>query len=219
MNSLAVELDSFKEQFLAKAPPEAVKKMMAANTALEHANLPARAVAVGQQAPDFSLPDMQNTLVTLSARLARRPVVVSFYRGGWCPYCNLQLRALGQSLDAIERLGAELIAISPQTPDNSLSTVEKNSICFTVLSDVGNKVARRYGLVFTLAESLRPLYKSFGIDIPASNGDETWELPLPATYVIDQQGVVRGGFVNADYTRRMEPADIIASLKLLQAGA
>ncbi len=219
MNSLAAELDSFKAQFLAKAPSEAVKKMMEANAALEQANLPARAVAVGQRAPDFALPDIKNTLVTLSSRLARGPVVVSFYRGTWCPYCNIQLRALGQSLDAIESLGAELIAISPQTPDNSLSTVEKNSLRFTVLSDVGNKVARRYGLVFTLAESLRPLYKSFGIDIPASNGDETWELPLPATYVIDQQGVVRAGFVNADYTRRMEPADIIASLKLLQTGS
>ncbi len=217
--NLTSELDGMKAQFMAKVSPDIASVMMQATRALELENLPARAVTVGRAAPEFSLPDVHGKLVSLSTLLTRGPVVISFYRGGWCPYCNLELRALNACLDDIQALGANLVAISPQTPDQSLSTAEKQNLRFAVLSDKGNVVARSYGLVFTLPERLRPIYQSFGIDVPASNGDTTWELPLPATYVVDQRGVIRADFLNADYTRRMEPADIIAALRSIRGNA
>ena len=118
-----------------------------------------------------------------------------------------------QHLPQITEQGASLVAISPQTPDESLSKVEKDDLSFLVLSDVGNEVARSFGLVFTLSEHLRPLYKDFGIDLAKSNGTDTFELPVPATFVIDSEGIVQAAYVNADYKQRMEPAQIIEVLK------
>ena len=120
-----------------------------------------------------------------------------------------------RTLPEIEALGAQLVTVSPQLPDNSLSTAEKLDLTFEVLSDVGNKVAREFGLVFTLPEEMRSIYQDFGIDLPAANGDESFELPMPATYVIDKSGIVRLAFVDIDYTRRLDPDDIIDALKKL----
>ena len=136
---------------------------------------------------------------------------MSFYRGGWCPFCNLELWALQKILPEIERLGASLVAVSPELPDASLNTLEKHRLQFQVLSDRGNQVARQFGLVFTLPQELRPVYEQFGIDIPPHNGDQSFELPLPATYVIASDGTIRYAFVNSDYTQRAEPSDIIAA--------
>ncbi len=113
----------------------------------------------------------------------------------------------------MQALGASLVSISPQTPDNSLSMAEKNELKFEVLSDVGNKVARQFGLVFSLVEELRPLYKGIGADLPAHNGDDSHELPIPATFVIAQDGTIRLASVDADYTHRLEPAAILDSLR------
>ncbi len=125
----------------------------------------------------------------------------------------MELRELQLKLPEITSLGAQLVAVSPQLPDNSLSTAEKLSLTFEILSDVGNKVARNFGIVFTLPETLRDIYKGFGIDLPASNGDQTFELPVPATYIINRQGIIEYAFVDIDYTQRMEPAMIVEILK------
>jgi peroxiredoxin len=122
---------------------------------------------------------------------------------------------LQRALPEIEALGAQLVTVSPQLPDNSLSTAEKLDLTFEVLSDVGNGVAREFGLVFTLPEEMRSIYQDFGIDLPGANGDESFELPMPATYVIDKSGIVRLAFVDIDYTRRLDPEDIIDALKKL----
>jgi peroxiredoxin len=116
-------------------------------------------------------------------------------------------------LQDLKTLGANLVAISPELPERALSTAEQHSLGFEVLSDVGNTVARKFGLVFTLAQRLRPIYQGFGIDIPASNGDDSFELPIPATFAIREDGTIILAFVDADYTKRMEPADVIAALK------
>ncbi|MDQ6960345.1 MAG: peroxiredoxin-like family protein [Mariprofundaceae bacterium] len=149
----------------------------------------------------------------LADALEQGAVGLSFYRGGWCPYCNLELQALQQALPEIQSLGAQLVAVSPETPDNSLSTAEKHSLAFTVLSDQGNRVAKDFGIVFTLPEALRPVYAQFGIDLPAWNGDDSFELPMPATYVIGRNGIILDGFVNTDYTQRMEPERILDILR------
>lgn len=207
---LAEQLADFQADFQSKAPQDAQATMAAATEALEATGIANRALTVNDKAPDFELPDATGKSVRLSELLKQGPVVINFYRGEWCPYCNLELRAFQNLLPEFKQANATLVAISPELPDHSLSVTEKHSLEFAVLSDVGNKVSRQYGLVFTLDASLQPLYKGFGIDIPTSNGDDSYELPLPATYVIDQSGRIRYGFAEADYTQRAEPQDALA---------
>lgn len=212
-DTLAETLRAQNEAARANIPADTLATMDAATDALRASGLAEQSLAVGASAPDFTLPDATGAKVTLSALLADGPVVLSFYRGGWCPYCSTELRTLQARLPEITGAGGRLVAVSPQTPDNSLSTAEKLELSFAVLSDAGNTVARTYGLVFRLAEELRPVYAGWGLDLPSANGDETLELPLPATFVIGTDGVVRWRFVDADYTKRAEPDDVIAALR------
>ncbi|PMB25559.1 peroxiredoxin-like family protein [Fischerella thermalis] len=204
--NLAVQMES--------QMPEDVKVLMEqAAIDLLNSGISDNCLKAGDRIPSFILPNAIAQLVDIHELLKSGLVVISFYRGGWCPYCNLELRALQQALPHIKAYGGTLVAISPQTPDNSLSTVEKNELTFAVLSDVGNQVARQFGLVFTIPEALRPIYQGFGINLPASNGDETFELPIPATYVVNTDGVIVHAFVNPDYTQRQNPEEIITILK------
>ncbi|MBF2017277.1 MAG: AhpC/TSA family protein [Rivularia sp. T60_A2020_040] len=204
--NLAVQIES--------QMPEDVKVLMEqAAIDLLNSGISDISLQAGDRIPSFVLPNAIGKLVDIYQLLKSGLVVISFYRGGWCPYCNLELRALQQALPHIKAYGGTLVAISPQTPDNSLSTVEKNELTFAVLSDVGNQVARQFGLVFTIPEALRPIYQRFGINLPASNGDESFELPIPATYVVNTDGVIIHAFVNPDYTQRQNPEEIITILK------
>jgi peroxiredoxin len=171
------------------------------------------ALVKGQKAPPFELPDADGTQVTLSTRLKRGPVVVTFYRGGWCPYCNIALRALQSRLPEIKRLGGNLIAISPELPDQSLNTRQKLELGFDVLSDQGNVVARRFGLVYRVSEAARERLLALGRDLVAHNGNETWELPITATYVIDPNAIIIFDHVDADYRNRLDPDLIIDVLR------
>lgn len=213
--SLSSQLKEYQNGFKQKASQDVVDVMTQATTELDSSGIVNNSLKVGDKAPDFELPGATGEPVKLSSLLAKGPVVINFYRGQWCPYCNLELRAFQQLLPEFQQANAQVIAISPELPDNSLSVTEKHDLAFPVLSDVGNTVARSYGLIFALAESLRPLYKGFGIDIPASNGDDTYELPVPATYVIDESGTVRYAYANADYTLRAEPAEVLAAVRAL----
>jgi len=169
------------------------------------------ALGVGDQAPQWTLSNALGDEVSLDDRLRAGPVVLAFYRGEWCPYCNLQLRAYGEVLDEIDALGGQLIAISPQLPDDTLDSAERTSLGFEVVSDLGNEVARRHGIVHPIPDYLREYYSH----LPAHNGDGSFELPLPATYVIDPGRVIRFAFVDADYRRRAEPADVLAALSTM----
>jgi len=213
---LKAQLDAFRSQFMAMAPPEIRDAMTRADMELAASGIARRAVKAGGRAPDFRLPDARGGHVQLRDLLAKGPAVVSFYRGGWCPYCNLELRALQNALPAIAQLGAELVAISPQTPDESLSTAEKNQLAFPVLSDIGSAIAKRYGVAFDLAEELRPIYTRSGHALPDKNGDDNWILPIPATYVVDRNGVIVLAFIDVDYRNRLEPAEIVAMLECLR---
>ena len=208
----------------AEAPPEAasgappaasvsdrdtVTAAMAAGTALQ----------VGDRAPDFELPDAAGGTVRLSERLADGPVVLTFYRGAWCPYCNTQLRDYQEALDRIRAAGASLVAVSPQTPDGSMSMQQKNDLRFAVLSDVGNEVSRDYGLVFQVDRETRQRYQAVGIDLDSINGTSTWELPVPATYVVRPDGTIAYAFVEADYTRRASARQVLDALAELAAPA
>ena len=213
--NLTQELNAYKERFKAKQPEEIKSVMAQATTDLINTQLAEESLGKGDKLPNFSLPNAVGEEVTLESLLSKGAVVISFYRGGWCPYCNMELRALQQALPEIEAR-ATLVAISPETPDSSLSTKEKNELSFEVLSDRGNKLAKQLGLVFTLPESLRPIYNNFGIDIPAHNGDTSFELPLPATYVVSTDGTVVYSFASADYTERLDPSQIVKALDELE---
>jgi peroxiredoxin len=213
--SLKAELDAFRSEFMAQVPLEIREAMVRADMELAASGIAQRALKAGDRAPDFRLPDARGGYVRLNALLAGGPVVLSFYRGGWCPYCNLELRALQQALPEITRLGATLVAVSPQTPDESLSTAEKNALAFPVLSDAGSATARSFGIAYDLAEQLRPIYTRFGHALPDKNGDESWVLPIPATWVIDTDGTIALAWVDVDYRNRLEPADILAALQSL----
>ncbi|NEO83742.1 MAG: AhpC/TSA family protein [Spirulina sp. SIO3F2] len=213
--TLTETLAKFQTDFRKTAPDEVKTTMGTATQDLIDSGIIDRTLKVGDTIPAVSLPNATGQTVNIQELLKSGPVVISFYRGGWCPYCNLELKALQAKLPEIKALGANLITISPQTPDASLSTAEKNALEFEVLSDVGNKVARAFGLVFTLPETLRPLYAQFGLDIPAHNGDETFELPIPATYIVKTDGTIALAFAEADYTQRLEPAEIVAALQAL----
>src|SRR3954466_4868649 len=171
------------------------------------------AKAVGDAAPDFELPDARGGSVTLAGLRSDGPVVLVFYRGAWCPYCNLQLRAFQAALADIHAAGATLVAISPQTPDNSLTLAEQAELAFPVLSDVGTAVARSYGLVFALGAEDRELHSGIGIDLIAFNGDDSWELPAPAVFVVDTDGTIRYASVAGDYRWRVGPDEVLAALR------
>jgi peroxiredoxin len=208
---LAKRLRERLAQGNATRPAELTEAMTRAIELVTTEGVVDRALGVGDQAPRWTLPNAFGDEVSLDDRLLAGPVVLAFYRGGWCPYCNLQLRAYGEVLDEIKQLGGQLIAISPQLPDDTLDTAERVALGFQVVSDLGNEVARRYGIVHSIPADLREYYSH----LPAHNGDGSFELPLPATYVIDPTGVIRFAFVDPDYRRRAEPADVLAALSTM----
>jgi peroxiredoxin len=174
-------------------------------------------LAVGDTAPNFTLPDALGEPITLADLLVQGPVVATFYRGEWCPYCNIQLRGLQAALPRLRELDASLVAISPQSADHSLTLAEKNELTYRVLSDLDQEVIRAYRVQFTLAGDLEDLQVNVFQNDPATqNADRTRSLPVPATFVIDRDGTVRAAFVSADWRYRPEPADIIAALEALQ---
>jgi peroxiredoxin len=215
---LQEQLDAFKVEFTRKAPAGRPALYEAKIEELRAAFVLKNAIGLDDQAPDFSLPDPSGRSVSLRSLLRTGSVVATFYRGGWCPYCNIQLRAYQAILSELTALGAHLVAISPQLPDGSLSTAEANSLTFDVLSDVGNAVARSFGLVWSLPEELRAALRSNDKALPAINGDESWELPVPATYLIARDGQIALAAIEVDYRKRLEPDAILAALRALQPG-
>jgi peroxiredoxin len=214
-NSLSDQLRQQNEASRERLAPDTLEVMDRAVCDLAASGIVESSLGVGSKVPDLSLPDATGTKVSLSSLLADGPVVLAFYRGGWCPYCSTELRALQAKLPEITAAGGKLVAVSPQTPDNSLSTSEKLGLAFPVLSDEGNRAAESFGLVFSLPEALRSVYAGFGLDLPAANGDDTFTLPVPATYVVASDGTVAWRFADADYTKRAEPDDVVAALRAL----
>ena len=198
---------------LAARTPAPIAERITAILADVTASGVAPGLAVGERAPNFRLPNAAGEEVELASRLATGPVVLSFYRGEWCPYCNLELRALQAALPRFQGHGASLIAISPQSPDHSLSVAEKNELNFDVLSDVHQEAIRAFRVQFTVPADLQDLHRNvFHNDLSTRTADGSWDLPVPATFVIDRGGIIRARYVSADYRTRMDPDDIEAAL-------
>ncbi|WP_149827321.1 peroxiredoxin-like family protein [Streptomyces tailanensis] len=213
--TLNAELRAFYEARQQQIPAEIREIMRRAGQALADSGQADRTLTAGARAPRFTLPSATGQAVSLDDLLADGPIVLTFYRGAWCPYCNIALHALQQHHDAITARGAQLVAVSPQIPDESLSLTEKHQLAFDVLSDIGSDTAKQYGLAFDLPDDLAAVYDKLGFDLQRVNAGHPRTLPLPATYVIDRAGTIRWAFADTDYTRRAEPADILATLDSL----
>lgn len=220
--TLQAKLDAFKADFEAgkppyNVPPTVIETMHRATRELIGSGATRLALKAGDKAPLFTLNDPTGHPVSSTELLLKGPLVLSFYRGIWCPYCNMELEALEAALPEFQALGASLLAISPQTAPNSRKSVRQNALSFPILSDLHNNVAAAFGLRFVLPDYLIELYKKLKNDLPQFNGDESWTLPMPARYVIDQQGIIVYAEVNPDYTRRPDPEDMLPSLRRIRS--
>jgi peroxiredoxin len=216
--SLQARLDAFKADFEAGKPPynapsSVIETMHRATAELIESGTVRRAKKAGDVTPSFSLKEAEGNLVKSADLLKRGPLVLSFYRGVWCPYCNMELQALEAAKPEFDKYGASLVAISPQAAPNSRKSVRQNKLSFPILSDAKGKVGAAFGLRFELPDYLVELYKQFKNDLPTFNDDPSWTLPMPARYVIGRDGVILYSEVNPDYTRRPEPEDMIPVLQ------
>ena len=212
MKSLKAQIDELKRSSVKQVDENTLKTKMEFNEKVA-SDESAQGLKIGDKAPLFSLKSHLGETIKLQSLLEKRKVIISFYRGEWCPYCNLEIKALQDRLFDFQILGASLVAITPESPDHTLSIVEKHQLKFSVLTDVGNTVAKAYKLGFELSEEVNAIYERLGIHIEKRNADHRRTLPVPATFVIGQDGIIKYAFVEADYSNRAEPVEIIATLK------
>jgi peroxiredoxin len=220
MNTLTTmqELDSARNFYRDQKLPKAALKIMDAATAeLENNAVAGHALQPGDIAPDFILPDVDGRSVRLYSELERGLVVLVFYRGGWCPFCKIHLRGFQTLFAEFKAAGAQVVVVSPQLPDQSLLTREAGKLAFPVLSDVGLNTARVFGVAFELPKALLDLYEDFDISLENSNGMEgSKQLPMPATFVIRGDRTIAYAHVEADYTRRSEPLEVLNLVRELE---
>jgi len=220
--ALQDKLDAFRTNFEAGGPPYNApawihEPMHRATAELIASGAARHALKAGDTAPAFVLPDPDGQLVSSPALLKDGPLVVTFYRGVWCPYCNFDLQALQEALPQLAGQGAKLVAISPQLPVNSRRSQRENNLSFPILSDAGNEVAASFGLRFKMPDYLIELYRDvFKNDLASTNGDPSWTLPMPARYVIGTDGTIAYAEVNPDYTRRPDPSELLPALEKLR---
>jgi peroxiredoxin len=208
------EIFAERKELIAKYVPAETQAVHARAVAkLKEQNLAANILPVGATAPQFELPDHDGKIVSSSRLLSKGRLVLCFIRGRWCPFCVGQMEAMNLALPQIEQAGAMLIAISPQTVKQSFFMQDQHKLRFPLLSDAGNNIARKFGLTYRVSEEQQELYQRTFVNLPFVNGDASWELPIPATYVIDRDGTVLFVSANEDYTERSEPSDIVDILK------
>ena len=218
--SLQEKLDAFKAQFKSQAPEGAFDAFARSTQELIDSGQADRAVAAGNVAPDFTLTDQDGETVALKDLLAKGPVVVSFYRGVWCPYCNIELKALEAAAGEIRARGASLVAVSMQGASDSRKSQRDNKLSFPILTDKAGELAAKFGIRWTLQDYVIEYHKMFGVELPKIHDDGQWNLPMPARYVIHTDGSVAYAEVNPDYTRRPDPSDLLPVLgKLTRAAA
>ena len=217
--TLQDKLNAYKAEPKPHAPPELGAVSGRTIAALKASGQAERALKAGDRAPPFDLPDQDGAAASSADLLRKGPVVLSFYRGVWCPFCNIELKALQEALGGIEARGASLLAISQQTPANSRKAQRENGLSFSILADKGGEVGAAFGLRWSVPEEMREVHRRLGGPLPGFNGEDSWTLPMPARYVISQDGVIAYAEVNPDYTRRPEPSDLFPVLDRLKTPA
>lgn len=213
MTSMQTELDTFRTAWEARVGQDIARLIAGDIEDLRRSGILDRAAKAADAFPAApGLRDAEGAPFDLGAVFARGPAVVTFYRGGWCPYCNLELRAFQARLPEIRAAGAELVAISFEQPDHIRDTAMKNDLVYPVLTDTGGALASALGIRFTLSDTVRPFYEKAGHALPDRNGDGSWALPMPATYVVGRGGMIRAAFVEPDYRRRTDPRAALGAL-------
>jgi peroxiredoxin len=213
--TLKTELDDFRSAWTQRVGPDIANLVAGDIDDLRGSGLLDGVARPGDILPALALPNAVGETVDLRALAALGPLVISFYRGGWCPYCNLELRSYQQRLGDFDRLGATLVAVSPETPDDTLDTAQKNALAFEVLSDVEGRLADALGIRFQLTPAIRALYEKFGHDLPTRNGDGRWSLPMPATFIVAKGGVIASVFADPDYRTRLDPEQALSAVAAL----
>ena len=208
------EIFAERKELIAKYVPAETQAIHAQAVAeLKQRCLAAGILPVGAKTPNFELPDHNGNLISSSNLLAKGRLALCFIRGRWCPFCVGQMEAMNLILPQIEQAGASLVAISPQTAKQSFFMHDQYKLRFPLLSDTGNKVARQFGLTYRVPEAQESVYRRAFVNLPFTNGDESWELPIPATYILDHDGAVLYASANEDYTQRPEPGDVETFLR------
>jgi peroxiredoxin len=212
--TLSQQLEEYRAGWMLRVPADRRASMERHIAHLSETGIGRSAKRVGDWAPEIVLLDAHGHAFEVATLLAMGPVIVTFYRGGWCPFCNLELKAYQAVLPRITAAGASLVAISPEKPDDTVSTADKNALTFPVLSDVGQRVGKAFGLVYSFTDELRGVYDGFKLDIPDKNGTpDDWSLPLSATYVIGSDGRILFADTSVDYRRRTDPLDVLQVLE------
>lgn len=210
--SVVEELTELTERGRQSTPPQILAAGKKGEEELRRSGVLDRALNVGDRMPEFELYDARGRLVKSEDLLDKGHLVVVFYRGAWCPFCNLYLRGLQRHLPEIKEQGANLVAISVENPDSSLSVAQKNKLDFTVLSDPNLDVSQKFGIVYQIPKVVNDVILASGFDIAKYNRMERAELPLSATYVISRTGRVHYAFLDPDYKKRAAPEEIIKTL-------
>ncbi|KAF5872196.1 putative alkyl hydroperoxide reductase thiol specific antioxidant mal allergen protein [Botrytis fragariae] len=214
--SLASQLTAITTQFEATAPSHVKDPINRANAHFQQTFSPTLALQPGSPFPPITLPNALSTPISIPTLVLITPLLITFYRGSWCPFCNLALHNLQTHLPFFKSHNITLLAISPQLPDQSLSTVEKHELEFEVLSDVGNVLARKLGILFQQPEEMRPVFEELGHDFEKSNGDASMEVPVPATFLVGRDGIVKRSFVDPDWTKRVETSMVMGWVEELE---
>ncbi len=214
MGTLQASLDTITQQSKTTMPMNAFTVLENSIASLQQTGI-ANGLAVGDKARDFTLTNANGNQVNLYEELTKGPIILTFYRGSWCPYCNRQLRAYEEILPDIKNIGGSLIAISPQTPDNSLTIKEKNDLSYEVVSDLKGLTAAKYNVLFDVPPEVKEVYDKFGLDISEYNGGGNWLIPVPSTFMIDETSRIRFSYVNPNYMQRLEPEDLLTALRNL----
>ena len=221
MKRLNKTLAEFQEKFESGTAPynvsaEKVSAMYAFDKSLRDGGVIENVLRPGDHFPEFALSNQDGRLITLENALLRGPVVISFFRGIWCPYCNIELRALQNALNDLEGAGATLIAISPQLPNMNKRIVLENRLMYDILSDPGNRLSDRIGVTYQLSETMiEKVYKPLGVDLSRFNGDQSWRLPLSSRFVIDESGVIVSADADINYRKRTDPVETLAIVKAI----
>jgi peroxiredoxin len=203
-----------RKELIAKYVPPATQAIHARAVAqLKEKHFAANILPVGAKAPTFDLPDYDGRIVRSSDLVAKGKLVLCFIRGRWCPFCVGQMEAMNLVLPQIEQAGATLVAVSPQTVKQAFFMHDQHKLRFPLLSDADNQVARKFGLTYRVPDAQEAVYRKAFVNLPFTNGDDSWELPIPATYIVDREGMIRYASANEDYTERPEPNDLVRALR------
>ncbi len=208
MKTLEKELKDFTDEMTQNVPTEVLDTLISEINKISQAGIVENALNVGDKVPDFEFEDMDRNKISLNTMTALGSVVISFNRGNWCPFCNIDFKHMQRNIAAIEESGSNLFVISPQLIEKSAQLKEENGYDYPILHDKSNEVAKQFGICFTLSDELKTIHHSFGMDIPEHNGDNSFELPIPATYVIGSDKKIKFAYINPNWMERAQIEDI-----------